>query len=733
MGEPNAEARQALLQTRKDLQGLYTDIQLLGRKGGMGILCKGFKPGLNVEVVIKRAKSRFKGRLDERAEAEILKNLKHTYLPRIYDILDCPSGFIYTVMDLIPGMDMRQYVKANGPVDQKRAYRWLCQLCEVTAHLHTQPTPILHCDIKPSNIMITPEDNICLIDFNTSLFYADGIVTKGVTDGYAAPEQYEPRSAAAAGTAHEAAYQGDTVLEDERPGSDSFPVPAAGGGTTDSSGTAGSVTAAQTVHAGEYGGITKRTDVYSIGASICYALTGKVPARSLDPVRQLSEYRLPLTRAFVSIVEQAMRKRPEARFADAGAMLRALKDIVPLDARFRHVLRLKKLFAAAEVLLVAASAASFGFGAQRLHIERETAYYDLVTQARTLAAEGWYDEAKPLLEEAVALIDTRIDAYVEQAAQMYALGQFDSCIYRVNELLTLCGESADALQQANACYLAGSSCYELEKYADAASWFERAIQISPQVRYYRDLAITQMKNGQAAGARQTMEEMAGYVQTDTDKTEYAMAAAEMDAANGSSEKALEGLLEVIQNTDDLQILSRAYLLADQKYADRGTEALDDRIRLLEEACAVVPAASNSQHMEVLAAVYNEKARVSQEAAWYEKSLRLFEQLSQRQPSAFMLRQNIAILQQTLDRFEDAQETLLALEEDYPNDYRPPMRLAYLYADWENEKEGQKDYAKMLAYYNKALPLYEIAQASGAEDSEMIQLKKWTEDIQNANG
>ena len=128
--------------------------------------------------------------MDERAEANILKTLKHKYLPRIYDVIESPSGYVYTIMDMIPGENMQNYVKTHGPVSQKLAYRWACQLCEVIAYLHSQVPPILHCDIKPSNIMITPAGDICVIDFNTSLVFSKGVLAIGATPGYAAPEQY---------------------------------------------------------------------------------------------------------------------------------------------------------------------------------------------------------------------------------------------------------------------------------------------------------------------------------------------------------------------------------------------------------------------------------------------------------------------------------------------------------------------------------------------------------------
>ena len=126
-----------------DLGSGYSSIRPLG-EGGMGTLYRAHKDSLDVDVVIKRVKQKFKGRMDERAEANILKTLKHKYLPRIYDVIESPSGYVYTIMDMIPGENMQNYVKTHGPVSQKLAYRWACQLCEVIAYLHSQVPPILH-------------------------------------------------------------------------------------------------------------------------------------------------------------------------------------------------------------------------------------------------------------------------------------------------------------------------------------------------------------------------------------------------------------------------------------------------------------------------------------------------------------------------------------------------------------------------------------------------------------
>ncbi|MFR5908743.1 MAG: protein kinase domain-containing protein [Gemmiger formicilis] len=61
------------------------------------------------------------------------------------------------------------------------------------AYLHAQTPPILHCDIKPHNIMITGQGDICLIDFNTSLVFQGDDTVVGVTKATPRPSNTWPR------------------------------------------------------------------------------------------------------------------------------------------------------------------------------------------------------------------------------------------------------------------------------------------------------------------------------------------------------------------------------------------------------------------------------------------------------------------------------------------------------------------------------------------------------------
>ena len=70
-------------------------------------------------------------------------------------------------------------------------------------------------------------------------------------------------------------------------------------------GVSNSVTAAQATNAGGYGTISKRTDVYGIGATLYYAITGQQPGHSLKDVRPITSYKLKFSRSFLLIIARA--------------------------------------------------------------------------------------------------------------------------------------------------------------------------------------------------------------------------------------------------------------------------------------------------------------------------------------------------------------------------------------------------------------------------------------------
>ena len=149
------------------INGTYQILDRIG-SGGMGVIYLAYHLNLQKYVVIKRIKDNFVGRIEARGEVDIMKNLSHSYLPHIYDFIQLGTE-IYTVMSYIEGYDFSYYVKNNYRFSEEQITKWLSQCLEVLEYLHTRTPAIIHRDIKPGNIMLDNEENICLIDFNISL------------------------------------------------------------------------------------------------------------------------------------------------------------------------------------------------------------------------------------------------------------------------------------------------------------------------------------------------------------------------------------------------------------------------------------------------------------------------------------------------------------------------------------------------------------------------------------
>ena len=127
-------------------------------------------------------------------EALLLAALKHPMLPSIYDHFS-EAGSWYLVMDFIAGETLETYAQKRPesrlPVEE--TLQLGMQLCAVLDYLHNRRQPIIFRDLKPSNIMRTPEGTLYLIDFGIARHFKPGQARDTIafgSPGYAAPEQY---------------------------------------------------------------------------------------------------------------------------------------------------------------------------------------------------------------------------------------------------------------------------------------------------------------------------------------------------------------------------------------------------------------------------------------------------------------------------------------------------------------------------------------------------------------
>jgi len=131
-------------------------------------------------------------------EANILASLNHPAIPKVYDFFSQDSKS-YLVLEYIDGTDLEAvWSRTKGPLPVKDVVHWALQVCSVLAYLHDHQPPVVFRDVKPSNIMLTQQQQIMLIDFGIAKLFQSG--PKGTmigTEGYAPPEQYrgvaEPR------------------------------------------------------------------------------------------------------------------------------------------------------------------------------------------------------------------------------------------------------------------------------------------------------------------------------------------------------------------------------------------------------------------------------------------------------------------------------------------------------------------------------------------------------------
>lgn len=144
------------------------------------------KSGLSKQEIVK-AVAAFKH------EAHMLADLDHQSLPKIHDYFE-EAGRWYLVMDFIDGQMLEDYINIKGgklPVQEVLDIG--LQLCNVLSYLHTRQQPIIFRDLKPSNIMRTPDGDLYLIDFGIARHFKPG-QTKDTyslgSPGYAAPEQF---------------------------------------------------------------------------------------------------------------------------------------------------------------------------------------------------------------------------------------------------------------------------------------------------------------------------------------------------------------------------------------------------------------------------------------------------------------------------------------------------------------------------------------------------------------
>ena len=213
-------------------------------------------------------------------EANILVRLAHPNLPRVAAYFQ-ERGRSYLVMEFVTGESLQKSLeKAQAPLLEDTVIDWAVQVCDVLEYLHTRSQPVIFRDLKPSNIMVTPQGIVKLIDFGIARTYKAGkrqdTVTMG-SENYAAPEQW-----------------GKTQTD-------------------------------------------PRADIYSLGATLYHLLANIAPLPAFVPETPVPArtYNPAISEEMASVIEKAMEPQRAHRYQSAQAMRADLLACLPWIERQR--------------------------------------------------------------------------------------------------------------------------------------------------------------------------------------------------------------------------------------------------------------------------------------------------------------------------------------------------------------------------------------------------------------
>src|SRR5215475_5270966 len=205
-GPGNTSRSRVMLANGMLLQERYRIIRLLAR-GGMGAVYEaeavhlGSAPVAVKETFFSEQQRRLREQFER--EAATMARLRHPALPRVSDHF-VEGGGQFLVMEFIPGADLFALLThRKRPFDWGQVMAWSETLLDALDYIHTQQPQIIHRDIKPQNLKLTPRGELFLIDFglakSSSTPTHSSASLHAYTLSYAPPEQIrgsgtDPRS-----------------------------------------------------------------------------------------------------------------------------------------------------------------------------------------------------------------------------------------------------------------------------------------------------------------------------------------------------------------------------------------------------------------------------------------------------------------------------------------------------------------------------------------------------------
>ncbi|WP_299410550.1 FHA domain-containing protein [Acaryochloris sp. IP29b_bin.148] len=208
-------------------------------------------------------------------QASQLCQMSHPGMPKIYEAFEVDS-YPYLVSEMIYGQNLKQWVADRGPLPQTQTIEWISDICEVLDYLHQQTPAIIHRNLKPANLVrpTIPHGfkEVVLVNFGEMQLLSPDAGTFIGSVGYTAPELQAGKAAPA-------------------------------------------------------------SDLYALGATLVYILTGQEPDafyRLGDEEFRLHVEDVPrLSPEMADLIQQLTHPQPQKRYASAAHVADAMKALLP--------------------------------------------------------------------------------------------------------------------------------------------------------------------------------------------------------------------------------------------------------------------------------------------------------------------------------------------------------------------------------------------------------------------